>query len=170
MVSGDGVRGVSSTIARCRLLAQYGKNEIRQMKAFRYLHLRPGDTPPRLACTAHYKAVVVVDSEVTPEWQAQISSWLVRSGCLYMMAWGRKCGEWDDSVDVASLQMHGSEEDLVMTTWHEDETLEDTFWFAEHCACHPTLVFEYTLVVHIALESKENEILKIYRAAQERSV
>jgi hypothetical protein len=168
------VRRVSPTIARCGLLAQYGESEIRKMEAPRYLHLRPGDAPPGLASTAYYKAVVVVDSEVTPEWQAQISNWLVRSGCLYMMAWGRKCSEWDDSVDVASLHMHGNDEvfdeDLVMTTWHEDESLEDTFWFAERCAWHPTSVFEYTLVVHIALENRESEILKIYRAAQERSV
>lgn len=78
----------------------------RHMEAPRYLHLKPGEAPPRLEGVAPFKAVVVVDSEVTPEWQAQVSDWLVRSGCRWMiMAWGRKCGDWDTSFDLARLAM-----------------------------------------------------------------
>ena len=113
----------------------------RPMEAPRYLHLKPGVAPPRLEGVAPFKAVVVVDSEVTPEWQAQVSDWLVRSGCRWMMAWGRKCGDWDTSVDLANLAMfdYGEipDDDFVVTTWHENESLQETFWFSEQCAMHP---------------------------------
>ncbi len=42
------------------------------METPRYLHLKPGDAPPRLEGVAPFKAVLVIDSEVTPEWQAQV--------------------------------------------------------------------------------------------------
>jgi hypothetical protein len=142
------------------------------MEAPRYLHLRPGEAPPRLEGVAPFKAVVVVDSEVTPEWQAQVSDWLARSGCRYMLAWGRKCGDWHTSVDLASLAMfdYGEipDDDFVMTTEHADESLQETSWFAAGCA-HPSLKLERTYVVHIAPESRPTELLKAFRAAQEET-
>lgn len=148
-------------------------SDSRQMETPRYLHLKPGEAPPpRLEGVAPFKAVVVVDSEVTPEWQAQVSDWLVRSGCRYMLAWGWKCGDWDTSVDLASLAMfdYGEipDDDFVMTTWHANESLQETFWFAAGCA-HPSLKLERTYVVHIAPESRATELLKAFRAAQEET-
>ena len=141
------------------------------MKAPRYLHLKRGDMPPQLGDVAPFKAAVVVESEVTPEWQEQVSQWLVRSGCRYMMAWGRKCGDWDTSVDLANLAAFGWGEipggDYVMTTWHENESLQEMFWYAERCALHPSLELERAYVVHIAPEARAAEILATYRAAQE---
>ena len=88
------------------------------MEAPRYLHLKPGAAPPRLEGVAPFKAVVVVDGEVTPEWQALVSDWLIRS-----------------CVDLANLAVLSYEEisddDFVMTTWHANESLQETFWFSE---------------------------------------
>ena len=140
------------------------------MNAARYLHLKPGDFPPRLEGVAPFKAVVVVDSEVTPEWRSQVSDWLVQSGCLYMMAWGQNCGEWDTSVDLANMAMfdYGEipDDKFVMTTWHENESLQQTFWFSEMCAWDPYLELE-TYIVHIAPESRATELLITFRAVQE---
>lgn len=136
-----------------------------------YVHLTPGATPPKLD-SAPFKAVVVVECDVTPDWQMQTSDWLVRSGCRYMMAWGQKCSEWDDSVDLANLAMFDfgdiPEDDFVMTTWHEREPLADTFWFAGKCATHPSLVLERTYIVHVAPESQETALLEAYHAAQKQ--
>jgi hypothetical protein len=143
------------------------------METPRYLHLKPGEAPPRLEGVAPFKAVVVVESDVAPEWQAQVSDWLVRSGCRYMMAWGRKCGDWDTSVDEANLLMFNfgdiPENDFVMTTWHEAESLEEVFWFSERWAVHPSLELEGTYVVHIASEGRATELLETFRIAQERT-
>ena len=138
-----------------------------------YLHLKPGETPPRLESVAPFKAVVVVDSEVTSEWRAHVSDWLVRSGCRYMMAWGQKCGDWEYSVDQANLAMFDNTEipddNFVMTTLHENASLQETFWFSEQCAVHPSLKLESTYVVHIAPEGRATELLKAFRAAQEET-
>lgn len=143
------------------------------MKTPKYLHLKSGEDPPRLQGVAPFKAVVVVESDVAPAWQAQVSDWLVRSGCRYMLAWGRKCGDWDDSVDLANLAMFDfndiPENDSVMTTWHEAESLEEVFWFCERCAVHPCLELERTYVVHIAAEGRAAELLETFRIAQART-
>lgn len=57
---------------------------------FRYLHLPAGSSPPMLSGEP-YKAVVVVEQDVENDWRNAVSDWLVESGCLYMMAWGRDC-------------------------------------------------------------------------------
>lgn len=143
------------------------------MEAPEYVHLRPGDPPPSLDDAAPFKAVVVVDADVTPEWQGQVSDWLVRSGCRYMMAWGRKCTEWDDSVDEANLARFDfgeiPEDDFVMTTWHDDEPVEEAFWFSQFCAMHPSLELEKTYIVHISAESREAPMLETFRQAQEKA-
>ena len=140
------------------------------MNAPTYMHLIPGDIPPRLEGVAPFKAVLVVEDDVTPDWQAMISEWLVRSGCRFMMAWGRKCSEWDDSVDWAHLSISKfgevPDDGFVMTTWHETDSLQETFWFSERAAMHPTLKLERTYVIDISPSQRATELLRIFRAAQ----
>ena len=135
----------------------------------RYLHLKPGTTPPMRDIAAPYKAVVVIEDDVDDAWQSLVSDWLVKSGCRFMMAWGLNCSSWDDSVDHANLRMFGygdiPDEDFVMTTWHEDEPLEETLWFAAHTANHPQLDVENTLIVHIASQPRERGMLSMFAAA-----
>jgi hypothetical protein len=143
------------------------------MEAPRYLHLKPGEALPRLGGVAPFKAVVVVHDEVTPEWQVLVSDWLVRSGCRYMMAWGRNCADWDTSVDLANLAMfsHGAipKNDFVMTTWHANESLQETFRFSQRCAMHPSLELERTYVLHIGPESRATEIFRAFQASGEET-
>jgi hypothetical protein len=135
-----------------------------------YLHLQPGDIPPRLESLAPFKAVVVVEDEVTPQWQATVSEWLVHGGCRYMMAWGRKCSEWDDSVDLANLRLFNFEQipddEFVMTTWHENDSLHETFWFSERAAMHPSLNLERTYIIHISPNEREADLLRTFDAAR----
>ncbi len=143
------------------------------MQSLEYLHLRPGDTPPRLEAAPPFKAVVVVDSDVTPEWQGQVSDWLVRAGCRYMMAWGKECSSWDSSVDEANLIVfdYGEipDDNFVMTTWHDNEPLGEAFWFSQFCAMHPSLELEKTYIVHISTQSASAEMLEAFQRAQIRN-
>ena len=78
--------------------------------------------------------MVILEGDYGADWQDEVSRWLVDSGCLYMMAWGPRCSSWDDSVDWANIGSFGDEEipdaAFVMTTWHDDEPLDEVFWFA----------------------------------------
>jgi hypothetical protein len=116
-----------------------------------------------------FRAVVILDGNYTDEWQDKVSRWLVDSGCLYTMAWGPNCSSWDYSVDYAQIRKYlpdeAPDEEFVMTTWHEDESLDEVFWFAQNCAYDPYDMIKHTLLVHIGDTDRETE----FRALFERS-
>jgi hypothetical protein len=132
----------------------------------KYLQIQPNSQLPDISNMKPFRSVVVIEQEVTPEWQSLVSVWLAKSGCLYMMAWGKKCSTWDDSVDWANLEEFGygdiPEDKLILTTWHEKEPLRKVFWFAKNCAFHPVVVLSNNIIVHISDSSKESEILSEY--------
>lgn len=135
----------------------------------RYLRLSPGDVPPKLNDFTPFRAVLIVEAEVESDWQASVSRWLVGSGCLYMMAWGKACGSWDTSVDLANLEQfdYGDipEEDFIVTTWHENEPLEEVLWFAKTTAYHPTVELPNVLFLHIGANDRGDEISALFAAA-----
>jgi hypothetical protein len=134
-----------------------------------YLQLKPGSQLPDISGQRPFRAVVVIDEEVTPEWQNLVSSWLVKSGCLYMMAWGKNCSSWDDSVDYANGAAFNygdiPEDHFVMTTWHEDEPLMEVFWYAKNSAVHPTVDLPNILILHISDKNMENDLASEYVGA-----
>jgi len=111
---------------------------------FRYVRMQDGNTLPDVSDLRPFKAIVVVEDHPSREWQTRASKWLVDSGCLYMMAWGEDCRSWDDSADWANLEAFDfddiPDDEFVMTTWHDDETLEEVFQFAKDLARLVTLV------------------------------
>ena len=113
-----------------------------------------------------FRAVIVLDGPYSDQWQDDVSRWLVDSGCLYMMAWGPNCSSWDDSVDFAQIQKflpdEAPDEEFVMTTWHDDETLESVFWFAQFCADQGDVDLKNTLIVHVGHDDREAEFATLF--------
>ena len=124
--------------------------------------------PPVLA-QAPFRAIVVIDAEVSAHWRAEVSKWLIDCGCLYMLAWGCDCSLWDDSLDIANLESFGfgeiPEDKFVMTTWHAEEELAQVFWFSRNCASHPAVELERTVIFHISDGERENEFIAMYQDA-----
>lgn len=135
-----------------------------------YIHLPPEAQVPVVGEARPFKSVLVLQQAVSTEWQSQVSEWLVKSGCLYMMAWGAECSSWDDSVDWANRSVVGlddiPDDHFVMTTWHEDESLSDTFWFAGFTAHHPTVPLEHVAIIDIGPMHRERQMLQAYKEAQ----
>jgi hypothetical protein len=118
-----------------------------------------------------FAAILVIEAPVDAEWQRRMSKWLVGSRCLYMMAWGLECSGWDDSVDYANLQAfdYGAipDDKHVMTTWHENETIQDVFNFAKHNASpmsEDVQIME-TVVFHIGNADREAEYQRLFAVA-----
>jgi hypothetical protein len=136
-----------------------------------YIHLKPEFALPEINLVAPFRMVVIVEAVVTSAWQNAVSDWIVRSGCLYMMAWGLNCSTWDDSVDWANIdefQFKEIPEDrFVMTTWHANVPLEEAFLYSKNNASHSTVDIkqENTFLLHISLENRQQEILAAYAAA-----
>ena len=136
----------------------------------RYVQIEPNSEAPEISALAPFKAIVVLESEYETAWQASISEWLVKSGCRYMMAWGPNCSSWDDSVDHADIDAGGLEDDakFVMTTWHEDETLESVFWYSQFCAnfSYDEVELENVLIVHVSNVNREAEYLDLFEKSE----
>lgn len=138
-----------------------------------YIHLFPGSGLPDIPHRPT-RALLVLDQLVDPEWQDLVSRWLIGIGRLYMLAWGAGCSRWDDSVDVANLDVANLEafdygdipqEFDVLTTWHADEPLAECMYFAKNWATHFSVEFERTAIVHIGVQARERELLAAYAEA-----
>ena len=144
-----------------------GLRDKNAMKTLQYLHLNPHTTPTTLISKRPFSAVVVITTEVTPEWRHEVSKWLVDEGCLCMMAWGKDCSLWDDSVDVANLEAYNlgdiPDDKSVMTTWHENEPLSDVFWCANQSSFDYSVVsLDHLLILHIADKSREKMMRELF--------
>lgn len=135
-----------------------------------YLHLPAESVPPTLDGPFPFRAAFVIDQAVDADWRDRVSEWLVRSGCLYAVAWGEACEAWHDSIDWAHLESWNfadiPDDRSMMTTWHSDVPLSEAFWFVAVCASHPTVELERTLIVHVGPEDCAAAMLQAYEDAQ----
>ena len=135
----------------------------------KYLYLSPDAPLPELNGLHRFKAVLIIESDVSQTWQWDASRWLVSSGCRYMLAWGNDCSAWADAVDEANLERfdYGDipDEETVITTWHDDEDLEEVFWFAKNRAKHPVLDLNDIVLIHICTVERREEIENLYAGA-----
>lgn len=137
--------------------------------ALEYLHLSPGDPPPVIELRP-YRAVLIADEAASQDWQNEVCSRLVGSGCLYFIAWGVACEAWHDTMDWTVLETFDFSEipddRFVMTTWHDKEPLSEALWFAGNAAQHPGIDLTDTLIVHVASENRCAAILSLYADSQ----
>ena len=57
---------------------------------------------------------------------------LIDAGAVYVCAWGPGCIQLDDTVDYASVEKDledGQESPVIMTTWHDLESLDEALCF-----------------------------------------
>lgn len=136
-----------------------------------YVRLDPNGPLPEIHAHAPFKAVVVIEGTYSPQWQDEVSRWLVESGCRYMLAWGPDCSSWDDSVDYAViLKFPGEtpEDAFVMTTWHENQTLEDVFWQAQFTArvSYDDVELANTILLHISDTDREDWMMALFERSK----
>jgi len=82
-----------------------------------------------LACDARG----VSDSAITA-----FADSMIDRGLAYLCAWGPECERVHDLFDLAHVTRGvegGREHPHIMTTWHDDETLDEALWFMLNSAC-----------------------------------
>ncbi len=89
-----------------------------------------------------YIAILAIyNNSITPDWQNQCADWIVNSKyCYQAMAWGYECSSWDDALDFSYLESCNyfvNDDYDFMTTWHQNQKLEDVIEFAEFCVRFP---------------------------------
>jgi hypothetical protein len=62
---------------------------------------------------------------------AALGKKLIDQGMVYLCTWGPGCNRVHDIFDEVEIERDVSTDDaFLMTTWHEDEGLDDALWFA----------------------------------------
>ena len=134
-----------------------------------YIQLRPEGALPTLEHLAPFMAVVVIDDDSDEMWRWDVARWLVTSGCRFMLAWGKECESWHDAVLEAADEAFDYDdiapEATVLATFHDDEDLDEVFWFARHRASHPALQFSHVVILHVAELGRPDELVEQFADA-----
>lgn len=105
--------------------------------------------------------LVVLADDVEPAARDSISEAIVASGARYVSCWGHECSAWDTSIDLAYIatdsDFNPPENRFVVTTWHEDETLEEAFDFVW---MNGSFGVEYPRVTGIFVIGKNEDVTK----------
>ncbi|EBA16821.1 hypothetical protein RSK20926_03414 [Roseobacter sp. SK209-2-6] len=133
---------------------------------FKYVHL-PADVPISIPTgMTRFKCLILIEREISNDYRNEVSAALVAAGCLYALAWGLDCSIWDDAVDWAFLEHYDygeyPEDKFVMTTWHDNETLEETVDFAKHCTEYSNVKLDDILVLDFSKQERSDFIQKLY--------
>ena len=119
-----------------------------------------------------FRCVILQERVVSADERWDISQKIVEAGCLYMMAWGQEGTLWDDSVDHASLARflpatEVPDDALVMTTWHDKDTLEDLMFFAKYTAAqtYTDLPLRSLLILDLGPREREPELKRLFEVA-----
>lgn len=103
----------------------------------------PGTIAPG---TVHFVALIAWDSLAQPPGEvARVARVLLNAGCVYFCCWGLGCERMHDIVDEEYLCGRLSvnhDESTIMTTWHDEQSLEEAAWFALNCAFPDDRFFE----------------------------
>ncbi len=93
-----------------------------------------------------------------------IAKWLVASGCRYVVCTGLKCLDWHDIIDMVDIMHNPNTQNLIMTTWHENETVEDVVWHWLNLTDFEDIAFENYLALLIGdsktVEEKVQKAIK----------
>ena len=136
---------------------------------FHYLHVTAGTLPQFPKLLMRHSVLIIQEMEVSDEFRSEVSRLLAETNCVWMMAWGLGCSEWDDSVDWANIVKYTPgpipEESFIVTTWHENETLKETMEFGIGLTDHMGETIETILVLDINATERCDSIEELFRSA-----
>lgn len=108
-----------------------------------------------------FKALVIIDRPIGEEVRFAWADWLVKNPCRYMLAWGFECTKWDDDVDdtvvMKTIELEDQNITLwqgiplndyhIMTTWHENQPLEEVIESCIRCDEYDEEKIEWTWII-----------------------
>jgi hypothetical protein len=86
----------------------------------------------------------------------QLGARLVNEGMVYFCSWGSDCQRAHDLVNkVFEEKEHQGEDIYWITTWHDDESIEDALWFLLNVAMVPDRYWNNCSTVAAVLANEE---------------
>ena len=125
---------------------------------------KPYDTSS-IKVKAPFACLLYSDQEnVSDDEMVLIANWLVLSGCRYALCAGFKCERWHDTIDTADIIRDPTIQNLVMTTWHKNEPIEEVVWSWLNSTNFKNIIFENYLALLIddskTIEEKIRQAVK----------
>lgn len=126
-----------------------------------------GDALPELP-DRPFKLLLIVEEACSILRRVALAQSVAGSGCRYLMAWGETCRELQDAVNLENLRRANfaaiADSEIVISTAHPDETLEELFWFARYTAMHPCHDLTDVVLLQIGGDAREQELRAAYAA------
>jgi len=98
--------------------------------------------------------------DVTDDEMMSVANWLVDSGCRYAVCAGLKCSAWHDTIDTADISRDPNNKNLIMTTWHENQTSEDVVWYWLNLANFEDIALENYLALLVGTSNVIEEKIR----------
>jgi hypothetical protein len=112
----------------------------------------------------HFALFLAMDARGTEAAElVEVARVLAGRSMVYLCAWGADCERVHDVFDqaLADREPDPTDTNVVMTTSHEEESLEEALWFFCNCAV-PTQAYERTchdwIIVAVGNKDWENRI------------
>jgi hypothetical protein len=126
--------------------------------------VRVDEWPAKLALLREpFVAFTALDARrLTNAQLGEFASKLLIQGCVYACAWGPDSGRVETAFDLAAVEANLAGQpfvaDVVMTTSHEDESLDDALWFSVFTAFPPDVDARSVLAVSEETWASEIEL------------
>ena len=126
---------IASVTARLERLGEYGEATLFAS----HLDVAGTTLPVHSIDSPHFLCLLGGDFTKTAASElVQLVTGLIEAGACYFICWGDGCEAVHDLIDDILIgdDRFASEETIIMTTWHSDETIEDALFFLL-CAASP---------------------------------
>jgi hypothetical protein len=103
--------------------------------------------------SAHTVLLIAADARgVSTDVIASVAARLLSAGLIYICVWGPDCERVHDVFDEVYVGDGCTEPDFtLMSTWHDDESLDEAVWYFTQCAFPPDTEIEKTSYVAVAV-------------------
>ncbi len=98
--------------------------------------------------------LVIASPFVTVGQRDRITSDIVSSRCQYALTFGHDCEAWHDAIDWTCVGDGAGGERFLMTTWHDDEPIEDVVDFLWWNTSYGEFASERLAVAIIGVDSE----------------
>lgn len=71
---------------------------------------------------------------ISTELISTIAKRYISAGLIYVCIWGPDCSRVHDIFDMSCAENGSNETSVLMTTWHDNESLDEAIWFFLNCA------------------------------------
>jgi hypothetical protein len=152
------------------------KSEVFPDKLTKDIFLCPGATIDILAVqitpsSPCFGLLLAMDAQSMASDQiGELAEKIMDKGLAYLCAWGPDCERVHDIFDEIEVQrdLKGQNANVIMTTWHSDESLEESLWFFVNSA-FPDLAYEPRckdwIVAPIGNNEWEQSIRKVFNVS-----